>query len=77
MNENIEKHPLNAEGKYYVDQDICTCSAACEDAAPNNFKYDDGFVYVFKQPENHDEEEQCKEAMMCCPVEAIHDDGED
>lgn len=76
MNKEVRKHPLNAEGKYYIDQDTCTCSAACEYVAPNNFKFEDGFVYVFKQPETSDEVEQCKEAMMCCPVEAVHDDGE-
>lgn len=69
------KHPLNSKGKYYVDQDCCTCSAACEVVAPNHFKYDEGFVYVFKQPETPEEEAQCKDAMMCCPVEAIYDDG--
>jgi ferredoxin len=74
----ITIHPLNAKGKYYVDQDSCTCSAACEYNAPNNFKEDKseyGF-YVAKQPETPEEEAQCKEAMRCCPVEAIYDDGE-
>jgi ferredoxin len=71
-------HPLNAKGKYYVDQDTCTCSAACEYVAPKHFAIDDeeyGF-YVSKQPETLEEEEKCKEAMNSCPVEAILDDGE-
>jgi 4Fe-4S single cluster domain of Ferredoxin I len=33
-------------------------------------------AYVFKQPETLEEEELCKEAMMCCPMFAIYDDGE-
>jgi ferredoxin len=38
---------------------------------------DEGYSYVFKQPEDDDEEEQCREAMESCPVEAIGDDGEE
>jgi len=70
-------HSLNAKGKYYVDQYTCTCSAACEYVAPKNFSIDetDYGAYVSKQPETL-EEEQCREAMSCCPVEAILDDGE-
>ena len=37
---------------------------------------DEGYSYVFKQPENDEEREQCVEAMEGCPVEAIGDDGE-
>ena len=77
MNEEIRKHPLNAKGKYYVDYDTCL-NHCCFDIAPNNFKMDKDYVaYVFKQPETSEEEAQCQEAMMCCPVEAIHDDGND
>jgi ferredoxin len=38
---------------------------------------DEGYSYVFKQPENDEEEAQCQEAMESCPVEAIGDDGEE
>ncbi len=71
-------HPLNAKGKYYIDFDICTCSAACEYSAPNHIVIGDKdyTAYFVKQPETAEEEEQCKEAMLCCPVEAILDDGE-
>lgn len=81
MSEEIRKHPLNAKGKYYVDQDSCTWCAACIDTAPNNFNlkeeelYDFG-AYVFKQPETLEEKDLCEEAYMCCPHEAIHNDGE-
>jgi ferredoxin len=30
---------------------------------------------VYKQPENPDEENRCKEAKEGCPVEAIGDNG--
>lgn len=80
MSEEIRKHLLNAKGKYYVDQDSCTWCAACEYVAPNNFKVDsenyEVGAYVFKQPENLEEETKCREALNSCPHEAIHDDGE-
>jgi ferredoxin len=71
-------HPLNVKGKYYVDYDVCTCSAACEYSAANNIKIDteNYSAYFAKQPETQEEEEGCKEAMLVCPVEAILDDGE-
>ena len=36
---------------------------------------DGGYSYVYKQPENPDEEKQCEEAKSGCPVEAIGDNG--
>ena len=73
-----KKHPLSANGKYYIDLDMCIIFCTCEDIAPNNFKYDEnlGTTYVFKQPETIEEQKLCKEAKYCCPVEAIYDDGE-
>jgi len=78
MSNNIKLHPLHVKGKYYVDYNVCTCSAACEFYAPNNFKIDGTEItaYISKQPETPEEEAQCQEAMMCCPVEAIYDDGD-
>ncbi len=71
-------HPLNAKGKYYVDIDVCTCSAACELRAPKHIKFDteNYSAYFAKQPETPEEEISCQEAMDCCPVEAILNDGE-
>ncbi len=69
--------PENAKGKFFVDKTCITCDACCM-AAPNNFKMNenDGHAFLNKQPENRFEEEQCKEAMEGCPVEAIGSDGE-
>ena len=80
MNRIVKKHPLNVKGKYYILRDGCVCSGGCEMVAPHIFK--DGSqvkygFYVAKQPENAEEEDLCQEAMMCCPVEAIFDDGEE
>ncbi|HEV2802862.1 MAG TPA: ferredoxin [Pyrinomonadaceae bacterium] len=77
MSNGIRKHPLNAPGKYYVDQDCCTSSAACVDVAPEHYKMDADYnVYVSKQPGTPEEEALCREGMEGCPVAAIYDDGE-
>lgn len=70
------KYPENVPGKYYVDNQCIDCDQ-CRETAPNNFKRNDdaGHAYVYKQPENPEEEKQCKEAKEGCPVEAIGDDG--
>jgi ferredoxin len=76
MADQANKYSENAGGKYYVDNQCIDCDL-CRETAPNNFKRneDGGYSYVFKQPENDDEEKQCKEAKEGCPVEAIGDDG--
>jgi ferredoxin len=78
MGKEIRKHPLSAKGKYYVDCDNCI-DHCCYDFFPSNFKWDEeiGTTYVFKQPETPEEEALCKEAVEYCPVESIHDDGND
>jgi ferredoxin len=66
----------NVAGKWYVDRQCILCSL-CSELAPKNFKESPtgDHDHVFKQPENADEEAQCKEAMDQCPVEAIGNDG--
>ena len=73
-----DKFPDNVPGKFYVDFECILCSV-CTDCAPNNFKIsDDGdHDVVYKQPETEEELDQCYEAMECCPVEAIGDDGDE
>ena len=72
-----DRLPDNAAGKWYVDSSCIDCDV-CRTTAPNNFKAneDEGYSFVFKQPENDDESAQCEEAKDSCPVEAIGDDGE-
>lgn len=76
MSEEIKKHPLNVKGKYYVDCETCL-NHLCFDGAPSNFRFDDEecCAYVFKQPQTLKEEEQCHQAFLSCPVEAVHNDG--
>ena len=79
MKWKTEKHPLNAKGKFYIDQNTCLCSDNCKFVAPDNFDYDNesnlGY-YVSKQPETSKELEQMLRAINECPVEAIYGDGE-
>ena len=71
-----DKLPDNIPGQFYVDR-MCIDCDVCRDTAPGNFTRNDenGYSYVFKQPETPAEIELCTEAMNACPVEAIGDDG--
>ncbi len=76
MAEFSDRVSENVRGKYYVDVQCIDCDV-CRDTAPDNFtRYDEnGYSYVYKQPETDEEFELCEEAIMACPVEAIGDDG--
>ena len=68
--------PENISGKFFVDTECIDCDL-CRETAKDNFTRSDeeGYSYVYKQPENDDELALCQEAMEMCPVEAIGDDG--
>ena len=72
-----KRYDNNVDGKYFVDEYCIDCDL-CRNTAPVNFTRSDDTVYsyVYKQPENEEEKEQCKEAMDNCPVEAIGDFGD-
>jgi len=78
MADPTDKVPGQAPGKYYVDSNCIDCDV-CRDTAPDNFRADEdeGYSYVFKQPENDEEETQCRDAMESCPSESIGDDGDE
>ena len=77
MADPTDKVEGQVPGRYYVDANCIDCDV-CRTTAPDNFEAneEEGFSFVFKQPEN-EEEEQCRDAMESCPVEAIGDDGEE
>ena len=77
MADREDKNVENVPGKFYVDSQCIDCDL-CRETAPNNFTRadDEGYSFVFKQPENADEIAQCREAMEGCPVEAIGEDGD-
>ena len=76
MADQANKNPENVTGTFYVDDQCIDCDL-CRETAPANFKRNDdgGHSFLYKQPENPDEEKLCKEAMEGCPVEAIGSDG--
>lgn len=71
-----ERVSENTPGHFYVDSSCIDCDV-CRDTAPDNFtrSFQHGYSFVCKQPENDDERAVCDEALSCCPVEAIGDDG--
>ena len=76
MAEIEDRYEDNVVGKYFVDEQCIDCDA-CREMAPDNFKRNEegGYSYVYKQPENAQEEEECKTALEGCPVDAIGDFG--
>ena len=66
----------NVAGPFYVDSACIDCDV-CRDTAPNNFtrSFKHAYSYVSKQPENDAELAACEDALSCCPVEAIGNDG--
>ena len=77
MAELKDKLPDNVSGRFYVDTQCIDCDV-CRDTAPSNFARNDenGYSFVYKQPETTEELELCKEAFDACPVEAIGNDGD-
>ncbi len=77
MADREDKVPENAAGTLYVDSTCIDCDA-CREMAPTNFvrSEEEGYSYVTRQPDGPEEEEQCRDALEGCPVEAIGDDGE-
>ena len=76
MAEPEDRVPENAPGHYYVDSQCIDCDV-CRDTAQANFTRDDnnGYSYVYKQPQTDEEIALCEEALVACPVEAIGNDG--
>jgi ferredoxin len=77
LSDKTDKVEENVAGAYYVDSSCIDCDV-CRDTAPDNFMRSDqnSYSFVFKQPETPDETRLCEEALTCCPVEAIGNDGE-
>ena len=77
MADKTQKWEDNVPGKYYIDINCDNCGL-CVEEAPNNIKEsrDNEHSFVFKQPENAEEEAAMKEAMDGCPSESIGDDDD-
>lgn len=72
-----DRWPECVPGKWYIDQSCDGCFL-CADEAPQNVREseDGDYAYVYKQPENAEEEAQLRNAMESCPSEAIGNDGD-
>ena len=70
------RHPQNAEGKFWINQEECVGCQVCTTEAPENVRYDEDAnkSYVFKQPENDTELHQMREAVELCPALAPKED---
>ena len=62
---------------FFVDRECILCSV-CEEVAPKNFRLSDEEDHdiCYKQPESILELEECTQAMECCPVDAIGNNGD-
>ena len=78
MADREDKNPENVDGLFFVDC-MCIDCDLCRETAPANFtrEDDEGYSFVYNQPENKQEEDLCREAMEGCPVEAIGDGSDD
>ena len=76
MPERNDRVKENVPGAYYVDATCIDCDV-CRDTAPQNFCRSDAnnYSFVYKQPLTEEEVAACEEALLCCPVEAIGNDG--
>lgn len=78
MADKEAKWSQNIDGEYYVDDQCIACDACCVEA-PGFFEMndDDGHAYVSKQPDSNESREECENALACCPVGAIGNDGKE
>ena len=67
-----ERHPDNAPGTWFVN-DECICCHLCEELAPGNFRESEEGDHhiVYAQPVGDEQLACAEEAMEGCPVEAI------
>lgn len=75
MADKERKVTENVDGPFYVDESCIQCGN-CADVAPENFTQGEEFYYVYKQPEDDEELENCQQALEECPVDAIGGNGE-
>ena len=57
MAELQDKYSDNIVGRYFVDEQCIDCDL-CRETAPHNFtrQVEEGYSYVYKQPENEEDE---------------------
>lgn len=76
--EKRKRHPLNADGDFFVEYDICLACDAPYSEAPELMAYDENMHCYFKrQPETPEELEHAINAVRCSCVEAVLYEGND
>ena len=68
--------PLNVPGRFYVIDECLDCNL-CQEMVPSVFKRDNGWSYVYRQPQSQEELSLCVEVVEGCPLNAVRSDGED
>ena len=68
---NRERHPLNAEGDFYVENLCCLDCNASPSEAPDLMAYEDLHCYFKKQPETEEELQRAINAVYVTDVCAV------
>ena len=76
--ENRKRHPLNADGDFFVEYDMCLACDAPYSEAPELIEYDENTHCYFKrQPQTPEEVEHAINAVRVSCIEAVLYDGND
>ncbi len=76
--EKLERHPLNAEGDFFVEYDTCLACDAPRSEAPELMDYDqNGHCYFKRQPQNPEELDHAVNAVRVSCIEAVLYEGND
>ena len=75
----MERHPLNAEGPFYVEKDACLSCMVPEDEAPELMGYDaeNCHCYFRRQPSTPEELEHAINAVAASDIGALRYSGDD
>jgi hypothetical protein len=73
-----ERHPLNADGDFFVENGLCTACDASPSEAPELIEYDENFHCYFKrQPVTPEEVEHAVRAIYVSCCEGVLYGGQD
>ena len=72
-----DKVAENVPGKFYVDRSCIYCGL-CDQTAPTAFREcsEQGWAYVYRQPDTPEEIAACIQAVEGCPTASIGADGD-
>ena len=78
-NPERERHPLNADGPFYVVKDLCLCCMMPEHEAPELMGFDSEHMHCYfkRQPETREEIEHAIAAVLASDIEGLRYAGLD